>query len=180
MTKEYRIRILNAGREFDGFSIKSAAKNGVSIESADIDEDRKTFRVQLEIDFFHEYYDEEATVETDDICGQRDYDDGSYPIIEDDVIFNVQCDVSGNVEAMVKFDEDGYAAEMIANSFSVSELQYSTDVISSERRNWDNYNDDELIDRSDLEEKILTDSTILAFIDSLINDSQFELEEIEK
>lgn len=180
MTKEYRIRVLNAGREFDGFSIKSSAKNGVSIESAHIDEDRKMFQVELEIDFFHEYYDEEVTVETDDDYSIRDYEDGSYPTFEDEVIFNVQCDVSGIIKALVKFDEDGCAAEMIADSFSISELQYSTDVVSSDRKHWDNYNDDELIDRADLEHKLLTDSTVISFIDLLINDSQFELEEIEE
>lgn len=175
MTNQYRVRVLNAGAEFGGFSIDNSARDNVSITGADISENKKTLEVELAINFCYEYYDEEATVEID-----ADYEDGSYPTFEDEVIFNIQCDVSGAVKALVTFDEDECSAEMLANSFSISGLYYSTDVIASDRRNWDDYNDDQLIDRSDLEKKLLTDSVVISFIDALINDSHFEVEEIEE
>lgn len=180
MTNQYRVRVLNAGAEFDGFYIDCSARDNVSITGADISESKKTLEVELSINFCYEYYDEEATVEIDADYGQRDYEDGSYPTFEDEVIFNIQCDVSGTVKALVTFDEDVSSAKMLENSFSINGLYYSTDVIASDRRNWDDYNDDQLIDRADLEKKLLTDSTVIAFIESLINDSHFEVEEIEE
>lgn len=180
MTKEYRIRVLNAGAEFDGFSIDSSAVNGALMINEEITEKTKSFEVELGINFVFEYYDEERCIEIDADFGQRDYEDGSYPTFEDNVMFNIECEASGTIGVLLDFNEDGYSSEYIVNSFEISELQYSTDVIASERQHWDDYNDDELIDRSDLEHKLLSDGTVISFIMSLINDSQFELEEIEE
>ena len=62
---------------------------------------------------------------------------------------------------------------------SLDHLSYTTNVTASDLDEWDNYNDDELIDFAEVADKILKDEEVGGFITELVNELQFELEELE-
>lgn len=181
MASQYNVKVLNADHDVETFKLTNLLSGDtVKILDFQTESDEKKFTVQLDIEFDHNYFDLECEKEVEDPYSVRDYDDGSYGLINDIVTFDVECNASVRVEAYLTFNSDGSAAVDLSNgSLSLDHLSYTTNVTASDLDEWDNYNDDELIDFAEVADKILKDEEVGGFITELVNELQFELEELE-
>lgn len=181
MVSQYNVRVLNADHDVEKFKLTNLlAGDTVKILDSQTESDEKKFTVQLDIEFEHNYFDQECEIEVEDPHSSRDFEDGSYGLINDIVTFDVLCNASARVEVYLTFAADGSVVVDLSNgSLSLDHLSYTTNVTASDLDEWDNYNDDELIDFAEVADKILTDEEVGGFITELVNELQFELEELE-
>ena len=181
-TKNYRVR-LNGDVSRDGVTITTAYSDKiVDLIDANEQDGKVSGKIELMIEVEHEYLDLECQIEVEDRYESRDFDDGSYETYIDNCEFNAYCEFDGKVTANVEFyEDDTYSTELEDRSLELtSYVKYDTTVTYSEHDQYDDYNDDELISREALTDKILNDEDLYALIEDVVIDLNLKLVEIEE
>lgn len=181
-TKNYRVR-LNRDVSRDGVTITTAYSDKiVDLNNVTEQDGKVSGKIELSIEVEHEYLDLECQIEVEDRYDTADFDDGSYETYIDNCEFNAYCEFDGKVIANVEFYEDGaYSVELEDRSLELtSYVKYDTTVTYSEHDQYDDYNDDELISREALTDKILRDEDLYEIIADVVKDLDLELVDVDE
>lgn len=181
-TKNYRVR-LNGDVSRDGVTITTAYSDKiVDLIDATEQDGKVSGKIELMIEVEHEYLDLEYQIEVEDRYESRDFDDGSYETYIDNGEFNAYCEFDGKVTVNVEFyEDDTYSTELEARSLELtSYVKYDTTVTYSEHDQYDDYNDDELISREALTDKILRDEDLYEIIADVVKDLDLELVDVDE
>lgn len=187
MVKQYVIRVLNTQHDVDSFQlINLSAGNLIKILDTKIDKDEKKFLVELDIAFAQEYFDIYREIEVGDPHCPRDYDDGSFNYLDDNVEFDIDVSAIVKVKAYLTFSSDGsVTVDRSKGSMSLEHVAYSVSGATSARTAYDvhcagyEYTAAELISLEEVADMVLKDESVDESITDLLNEMQFELEEVE-
>ena len=173
---------MNGDVSRDGVTITTAYSDKiVDLIDANEQDGKVSGKIELSIEVEHEYLDLECQIEVEDRYESRDFDDGSYETYIDNCEFNANCEFDGKIIVNVEFyEDDTYSTELESRSLELtSYVKYDTTVTYSEHDQYDDYNDDELISREALTDKILNDEDLYDLIEDVVIDLDLELVDVD-